>query len=77
MTKFRRHAGKPDTVQLFATRIKLFISSLNRLGLADPDEADAIYTENPKELFARFMQARITRIRAATNEEIYDKGKQK
>jgi hypothetical protein len=62
MTKFRRNAGKPDTIVLFATRIKKFIASLGKLGLADVDDCNAIYEEHPKELFTRFMQARITRL---------------
>jgi len=68
---------KSSTIIVFANTVKKFIASLGTLGLAEPEECHSIYAEDPKELFARFMQARITRIRAVENEKVYDKKKQK
>lgn len=58
-----RKARRPDTVTVFSIKIKKFVSILGKLELVSTDELNEIYNHKPKELFTRFMVARIERIK--------------
>ena len=57
-----RKARRPDTIRLFAHRIQKFMWTLERMGLAETDDLQSINKARPREVFARFMAARIQNV---------------
>lgn len=60
----RLNGGKPDTIALFSRKVKKFISTLGRLELTDVEDVDEICSSSPRDLFVRFMEARVNNVRA-------------